>query len=1075
LKPDITAPGVGIVAARVKGTPVGDLDPVDDFYSRLSGTSMATPHVAGAAAILAQEYPDWTARQLKAVLMSTATPTSRVVGTIKSGPHAGTEYAVFSASGTKPINANASISGAPMFVGEACDPLPAAGGVALIERGTCTFQTKLDNITAAGYDAGIVFNAAQPGCLDQVAMNASGNIPFVFVSRLAGLQLLQDPDVTGDNACTTVTPSTGSPVASTTVEAVPAGNTVYEQGAGRVDVARAFKQKVYATTPNLDFGEISSAQGDNPISKPLGYTNDTDQPVTLTLNPELLTAEGEAAPDDALTVDAATLTVPAGGSATVTVTLDPTAIDFDDYTGAVIATADNIQLTTPVGLSKLVRLTIHVVSDRVFTTNAFGGILPVELEHGTAPAFAPDVVRGFRIGPRAKPGPGGLFEATGTAFVPPGTYHVERIASWFDDDGIHNLATLVDPQTSVTDDTEVTLDIRQAQPITVTTPRPADPVYFVPRIERTGADGQMYISTTIPGQFLDNTHLWASPTERVTRGIFRYSTEAVMANPQLTMTVDQPQRRQLNVISRGYADRGVKFADLSNGWVPFTKDQTLPLVDAGFGDPQDIDGLDLHGKLALLRFGDIDPATGFPRCRPLIDRMENVRQVGAVGVVWFRTSTNTTCTVPSTPQDLTEPIAPTSLPEAWLGPAEGQRLADQAANGTVLIDVNANPNVEYSYDLTEYEEQQIPSSLHYTLTSRDLVQFNTEFHSSEPVGGSSWFAFKPGVSFGITRDFYYAAPQARPVYIGPVSPDAVWEEHTATYSRDPQTGRVSATPTDEEFGPYRRLDQPIQTSEQRNAVPFAPGPRSLNAVQAAQPDTPIDYAACALCREGDTFWPQSTPIGSNGQEVVLRGNTLTQHLFQANGEELPLMPHGALGFPGATLPEQPGTYSLVNEDTLTNGSRIHTTWTFTSPGSPQQTTTQPGYACLGLSTQPCRPEPAIFLGYDLGNSLGLDNTVAAPGRSNLRVSVYHNPASTLPMPAIAGLKLWASTDDGAHWRQLPVARLTKGSDATFTATITYPALADTTGTVTLRAEAWDSAGNRTEQTLTHAYNLRSTP
>ncbi|GAA2598110.1 MULTISPECIES: S8 family peptidase [Streptomyces] len=70
VKPDVTAPGVGIVAARAAGSAMGD--PVDEHYTAASGTSMATPHVAGAAALVAQRHPDWTAAQLKDALISTA-------------------------------------------------------------------------------------------------------------------------------------------------------------------------------------------------------------------------------------------------------------------------------------------------------------------------------------------------------------------------------------------------------------------------------------------------------------------------------------------------------------------------------------------------------------------------------------------------------------------------------------------------------------------------------------------------------------------------------------------------------------------------------------------------------------------------------------------------------------------------------------------------------------------------------------------------------------------------------------------------------------------------------------------
>ncbi|MFE0651201.1 S8 family serine peptidase [Streptomyces sp. NPDC059534] len=65
LKPEIAAPGVGISAAAAGGRGVY-------AYQSMSGTSMATPHVAGAAAIVKQRHPDWTAQQVKAALVSSA-------------------------------------------------------------------------------------------------------------------------------------------------------------------------------------------------------------------------------------------------------------------------------------------------------------------------------------------------------------------------------------------------------------------------------------------------------------------------------------------------------------------------------------------------------------------------------------------------------------------------------------------------------------------------------------------------------------------------------------------------------------------------------------------------------------------------------------------------------------------------------------------------------------------------------------------------------------------------------------------------------------------------------------------
>ncbi|MFC6880520.1 S8 family serine peptidase [Actinomadura yumaensis] len=70
VKPEIMAPGAGIVAARAKGTGLGS--PVDDHYTRLSGTSTAAPHVSGAAVLVAQQHPGWDGQRVKAMLMGAA-------------------------------------------------------------------------------------------------------------------------------------------------------------------------------------------------------------------------------------------------------------------------------------------------------------------------------------------------------------------------------------------------------------------------------------------------------------------------------------------------------------------------------------------------------------------------------------------------------------------------------------------------------------------------------------------------------------------------------------------------------------------------------------------------------------------------------------------------------------------------------------------------------------------------------------------------------------------------------------------------------------------------------------------
>lgn len=70
LKPDIAAPGVSILAQGYAPYAYGEERHL--LWGLASGTSMAAPHVAGAAALLRQMHPSWSPAQIKSALMSTA-------------------------------------------------------------------------------------------------------------------------------------------------------------------------------------------------------------------------------------------------------------------------------------------------------------------------------------------------------------------------------------------------------------------------------------------------------------------------------------------------------------------------------------------------------------------------------------------------------------------------------------------------------------------------------------------------------------------------------------------------------------------------------------------------------------------------------------------------------------------------------------------------------------------------------------------------------------------------------------------------------------------------------------------
>ena len=357
IKPDLTAPGVGIVAAKAKNGYIGT--PVEDGYVALNGTSMATPHVAGAAAILAGQHPEWTAEQLKAHLVGSARPNDEL--------------------------------------------------------------------------------------------------------------------------------------------------TVFEQGAGRVDVAAAVTSSVTATPASISNGVVQWPHDDDrPIANPVTFTNSGTDPVTLDLTIDA------TAPQGMFTVAPTHLTVPAGGQATATVTTD-TRVDAADgtYTGALVATAGGTAVRTP--------LTVTREVESYDLTLSFLG------RDG-----APTADHSFRFVNVADPTTVASDEeaSTLTVRIPKGTYYLDGYI------GTPAEATrFYEPAITVTGDSALVLDARTGRQVAVQVDepnaRPGRALLESDRLTEWGSVGLIWFLSDFDG-------VYAMPSHTSAPGRFTYRIRAELAEPDGT-------------------------------------------------------------------------------------------------------------------------------------------------------------------------------------------------------------------------------------------------------------------------------------------------------------------------------------------------------------------------------------------------------------------------------------------------------------------------------------------------------------------------------------------------------------
>lgn len=294
------------------------------------------------------------------------------------------------------------------------------------------------DIVAALHSDGTIGDPVEPGYT-----SLSGtSMATPHVSGAAALLAQQHPGYTGQQLKELLSAS-AKPTA---------GLTAFQQGAGRIDVAHAITQTVRTEPTSVSAGTATWPHDDDvPVTEPVTYHNDGDAAVTLALSLET------TAPAGMFSLSANDVTVPAGGTADVSVTTDAGAGEEDGYfSAAVLATAGDTVTRTPVAVSREAEsydLTIDTIDTK-----------------GAPAADYSLLVAGLTAGGVQAPHDD---DGSVTLRLPAGAYLIDDIVATGDgEDRAYSL--LVDPYLLLDKDTTVTVDARTAKPVSVEPPAAAD-------------------------------------------------------------------------------------------------------------------------------------------------------------------------------------------------------------------------------------------------------------------------------------------------------------------------------------------------------------------------------------------------------------------------------------------------------------------------------------------------------------------------------------------------------------------------------------------------------------------------
>ncbi len=463
--------------------------------------------------------------------------------------------------------------------------------------------------------------------------------------------------------------------------------TPYQAGTGRLDVAAAYLRDQIVATGSVDAGLVPWSPGTQrqPIKREITYTNTTGSPLTL----ELTVAPG-GSPARAFTLAADHVTVPARGTSTVGVTVDPDGLAAGQYAAQVRARHASGDVHTAVGVaveSEKYDLTVRL-KDRA--GRLVNGDVEIRGADGTS-AFM------------------WVQDGTLTSRFAPGSY---TVLSFPDVTGLHGpnslgLAVLAAPEVDLTTDREVVLDASRARQVKVATSRPSAVVdsrldiyrSFTSK-EPTPQDWGALRETIMPSATYDS--LWALPTqEKVKQGSFVLTTRIRAEQTPLRIT---------------YPGHHLDGTLVQPGSRPLPDGTSrLDAVFAGTGSPADYAGLSARGKAVVIRGGAVAPADQAAAAHAAGAALLLVVNDGAGrGSDWYGAP---------------DAVSTGPLPVASLTMDEGKALIDELAAGRpgVRLTVEAHPAPKYLYDLVDYHIGQVPEDPSAKTGPRDLARIDLDF------------------------------------------------------------------------------------------------------------------------------------------------------------------------------------------------------------------------------------------------------------------------------------------------------------------------------------------------------------